>query len=58
MSLDKAGKINSGYIYFQQEGAATHRSKHATQVFDELGMSSYILPWPPSFRNLCPIESV
>lgn len=56
VSLHQAGKINSRYIYFQQDGAAAQYSKHATQVFNELGMSSYICPWPPSSPNMTPIK--
>lgn len=58
MSLHQAGKTNSGYIYFQQDGAGTQCSKHATQVCNKLGMSSYICPWPPSSPDMSPIEGV
>ena len=58
MSLHEAGNTNSGYIYFQQDGAAAHRSKYATQAFNELGMSSYIFPWPASSPDMSPIEGV
>ena len=58
MSLHEAGNTNSGYIYFQQDGAAAHRSKYATQAFNELGMSSYIFPWPASSPDMSPMEGV
>ena len=49
---------NSVYIYFQQDGAPAHCSKHATQAFRELGMGNYIFPWPPSSPDISPIEGV
>jgi len=58
MSLHEAGNTNSGYIYFQQDGAAAHRSKYATPAFNELVMASYIFPWPASSPDMSPIEEV
>ena len=57
-SLHEASTSNSGYIYFQQDGAAAHWSKLATQVLNELGFGPYIFPWPPSSPDMSPIEDV
>jgi len=49
---------HSGYIYFQQDGTPAHGFKHSAAAFDELGMASYLLPWPPSSSDISPIETV
>jgi len=57
-SLHHNDMTNSGYVYFQQDGAPAHRSKHAAAAFQELGMGNYIFPWPPSSPDLSPIEGI
>jgi len=58
MSLHEAGNTNSSYIYFQQDSAAAHRSRYATQAFNALRLFSYIFPWPASSPDMSPIEGV
>ena len=58
ISLQQAGSSNSGYIYFQHDGAAAHHSKHAVQALQELGIGPYTFPWPPSSPDMSPIENI
>jgi len=57
-NLHQQDLSHSGYIYFQPDSAPAHRSKHAVAAFDEVGMASYLLPWPPSSPDISPIETV
>ena len=48
----------SGYIYFQQDGAPAHLSRMTKNELQNLGIGPYIFPWPPSSPDMSPIEEV
>ncbi|RPA93190.1 hypothetical protein L873DRAFT_1706659, partial [Choiromyces venosus 120613-1] len=45
-------------IYFQHDGVLAHHIKHTTTTFEELGMGTYLFPWPPCSPDISPIEGV
>jgi len=57
-SLHNTENSHSGYIYFQHDGAPAHHSKVAAQVFEELGITPYLFPWPPTSLDMSPIEGI
>jgi len=46
------------YVYLQQDNASPHKAKYTTTVLKNLNMLGYFFTWPPTSRDLNPIEQV